>query len=304
MAAPIKATWHLLAQSDALKRSSHTLFAASDDLIVFSGELEPRKPVDNRLYHVPVTSSNPEAQGQVTLMSPPGAPSPRVGAASAVLNGRAYLFSGRGGEAMAPLEDRGALWCFDQSRLRWSKIEPGDAETPCPEGRSYHAMASDGRDAIFVHAGCPASGRLADLWCFSVVDKKWTKLADAPPPARGGASLAFGNGRLCRMSGFDGKSEQGFALDVYNPEADIWSTKTWTAETGPSPRSVCALLPVQVNNRDFLVTLFGESDPSTAGHMGAGKMLNDVWVYDIVGDEWRRVDAGVKGEATGPAARG
>lgn len=302
--APIKATWHLIAESEALRRSSQALFTTQEDLIVFSGELKPRQPVDNKIYHVPLTSTNPETRGQVTMMKPSGAPSPRVGAASATLNGKAYLFSGRGGEAMAPLEEVGALWCFDQARLRWSKVEPAGASAACPEGRSYYAMTSDGKDRIFVHAGCPASGRLSDLWSFSVSDRKWRKLADAPPPARGGASIAFLEGKLYRMNGFDGKTEQGFALDVYDIESDSWSTKTWTAETGPSPRSVCTLLPVKIEGRAHLMTLFGEFDPSNAGHMGAGKMLSDAWAYGLAAEEWRSVEAEVKGGGQGPAARG
>lgn len=205
---------------------------------------------------------------------------------------------------MAPLEEDGVLWCFDQARLRWSRAEPASPDAACPEGRSYHAMASDGKDRIFVHAGCPASGRLSDLWSFSVSEKKWTKLADAPSPARGGASIAFLDGKLYRMNGFDGKTEQGFALDIHDLERGSWSTKTWTAETGPSPRSVCALLSVKVEGRAHLVTMFGESDPSNAGHMGAGKMLSDTWAYDVAAEEWRSVEAEAKGGGRGPAARG
>lgn len=301
--ATLKASWVLMDNSEALKRSSQTLFTTATDLIVFSGELQPRKPVDNKIYHVPLASTgNSETAGQITLMNPSGAPSPRVGAASATIDGKCYLFSGRGGEAMAPLEENGLLWCFDQRTLRWSKVEP--AADNMPDGRSYHAMASDGKDAIFVHAGCPASGRLADLWSFSLQERKWRKLNDAPAPARGGASLAFLDGKLYRMNGFDGKTEQGFAIDVYDIEKGSWSTRTWNAETGPSPRSVCALLPVKAGVREYLVTLFGESDPSNAGHMGAGKMLGDVWVYDLLSERWQRIEAEVRGGGEPPAPRG
>lgn len=304
MTSPIKATWHPITTSEALKRSSQTLFTTRDDLIVFSGELQPRQPVDNKIYHVPLVTSNPETKGQVTMMNPSGAPSPRVGAASTVLGGKAYLFSGRGGEAMAPLEENGALWVYDQGTLRWSKIEPADSSAEYPEGRSYHAMTSDGHDKIYLHAGCPASGRLADLWSFSISEKNWKKLANAPPPARGGASIAFLSGKLYRANGFDGKTEQGFALDVYDSERESWSTKTWSAETGPSPRSVCTLLPIKIVGKEYLVTMFGESDPSNAGHMGAGKMLDDVWAHDVQGERWRKVETEVKGGERGPAPRG
>lgn len=304
-ASPTKATWTLTASSPALQRSSQTLFATADDLFVFSGELRPRQPVDNKLCHVPIYSSNPEAKGQVTTLNPSGAPSPRVGAAATVLNGSAYLFSGRGGEAMSPLEEEGALWCFDLGSLRWKKVEPAaSSATPLPEGRSYHAMTSDGKDTLYLHAGCPASGRLSDLWSFSLSSRMWERLAEAPPPARGGASLAFAAAKLWRMNGFDGETEQGFALDVYDIERDAWSTKTWGEGEGPSPRSVCTLLAVNVAGRECLVSMFGESDPSNAGHLGAGKMLSDVWAFDVEKDEWQRVETVVGGGGEGPAARG
>ena len=43
---------------------------------------------------------------------------------------------------------------------------------------------------------------------------------------------------------------------------------------------MAALVPVRTaEGATRLVTLFGESDPSSLGHMGAGKMLADVWAY-------------------------
>lgn len=206
---------------------------------------------------------------------------------------------------MAPLEEGGKLWVFDQARLRWGSVEPaavGGGEVP--DGRSYHAMTSDGRDLIYLHAGCPVSGRLADLWSFALRERLWRRLANAPAPARGGASIAFLDGKVWRMNGFDGEREQGFALDVYEPEKDSWTTRTWGEGDGPSPRSVCTLLPVKVGGREMLVTLFGESDPSNAGHMGAGKMLSDVWAYDVAAERWERVEAPVEGAGEPPAPRG
>ena len=79
-------------------------------------------------------------------------PSPRVGAATAVLNGKIYLFSGRGGVAMAPIEEQGAVWEFDPAVSSWSLILPSDYRSGVfPIARSYHCMASDGNDTLFVH---------------------------------------------------------------------------------------------------------------------------------------------------------
>ena len=202
---------------------------------------------------------------------------------------------------MKPLEEEGTVWSFDLLRLRWESIH---CDGEYPEARSYHAMTSDGQGTLFVHAGCPASGRLADLWSFSLIERVWRRFADAPGPARGGASIAVLNGKVWRTNGFDGKSEQGFALDIYDLVTNSWSTRSWTADSGPSPRSVCCLLPVRVSGRSWLVTAFGESNPSNEGHLGAGKMLGDVWAYDFEGKTWVRAEAGVEGQGEGPAPRG
>lgn len=164
-------------------------------------------------------------------------------------------------------------------------------------------MSSDGVDKIYVHAGCPTTGRLADLWVFSVSEQAWKQLADAPGPARGGTSIAFSGGKLYRMNGFDGKVEQGGTLDVYDRQGDEWTTKEFVADglVGPEARSVSALLPVTIDGRATLVTLFGERDPSSLGHAGAGKMLQDVWLFDVGSEEWRK---GETEAAKSPPARG
>jgi len=58
----IEATWRRLvgpedlneqfADVGGIKRSSHIIAPASDALYIYGGELEPRRPVDNRLYQV------------------------------------------------------------------------------------------------------------------------------------------------------------------------------------------------------------------------------------------------------------
>jgi N-acetylneuraminic acid mutarotase len=93
------------------------------------------------------------------------APMARVGSASAVLDGKMYLFSGRGGTEMAPIDEEGAVWSFDPSAW-WSLTKPADSTKPYPPARSYHCSTSDGKSTFFVHAGCPEKGRLSDLWMF------------------------------------------------------------------------------------------------------------------------------------------
>lgn len=194
---------------------------------------------------------------------------------------------------MAPIEEKGKLWRYDPVTSQWTLISPVDTTAPYPAARSYHTMTSDGNSTVWVHAGCPEAGRLSDLWAFDTNAKAWKSLAAAPNPPRGGTSIVYCAGLLYRMSGFDGKTEQGGHLDVYDPAKDSWSTITYAADgkSGPEARSVGTLLAVKLIGKDYLVTLFGERDPSSLGHAGAGKMLGDGWVFDIAAGSWAKLQA-------------
>jgi hypothetical protein len=194
---------------------------------------------------------------------------------------------------MAPIEENGAVWKFDPPTAAWTLIPPSDPSEPFPLARSYHCSASNSNDKIYIHAGCPEKGRLSDLWSFQPSTRTWLQLADAPAPQRGGTSVTFQQGLLYRMNGFDGKTEQGGSLDFYNPTSNTWSSRQYLADgvAGPIPRSVSALLPLVVGGKSWLVTLLGERDPSSLGHQGAGKMLGDVWAYDISSGTWSKVAA-------------
>lgn len=206
---------------------------------------------------------------------------------------------------MAPVEEHGAVWSFDPTSTTWTMLKPADTSAPYPPARSYHCAASDGAKTFFIHAGCPEKGRLSDLWVFNVESRTWTQGADAPAPQRGGTSIAYSRGKLFRMNGFDGSTEQGGSIDVYDVASDSWSTETFEADghNGPEARSVCALLPVRVAQKDKLLTLFGERDPSSLGHAGAGKMLDDVWIYDIQENWWTKLEPTAGSEGS-PDPRG
>jgi len=103
------------------------------------------------------------------------------------------------------------------------------------------------------------------------------------------------------MNGFDGSTEQGGALDIFDITTMSWSTNTFKPDgkEGPEARSVSALLPISTFNKYHLLTMFGERDPSSLGHAGAGKMLSDVWAFDLEECIWQKVDT-----SDGPVARG
>ncbi|POR34678.1 Tip elongation aberrant protein 3 [Tolypocladium paradoxum] len=88
----------------------------------------------------PATAKTPE-QGDI--------PSPRVGHATAVIGSRIFLFGGRGGPDMKPLEEAGRVWVYDIRSHTWTHLDPvpavkGGAIVPHPAPRSYHcATATD-----------------------------------------------------------------------------------------------------------------------------------------------------------------
>lgn len=205
---------------------------------------------------------------------------------------------------MAPIDEQGAVWSYHPPSDAWSQLTTSETTLPYPQARSYHCAASDGQTSFFVHAGCPADGRLPDLWAFDIANRLWLQLPDAPGPPRGGASMAYSEGKLYRMHGFDGRTEQGGSIDVFDIGARTWSSKAFNADglVGPQPRSVCTLLPLTLQGRKKLITLFGERDPSSLGHAGAGKMLADVWLYDIAANWWTKIMT--SGEEESPVSRG
>ncbi|KAF2093799.1 kelch repeat protein-like protein [Rhizodiscina lignyota] len=286
--ATMKGKWTKIASSSSIQRSSQVLSVVNNNLdnnaLIFGGELKPRQPVDDKC----------------------DVPPARVGSASATIGDTLYLFSGRGGPSMKPLDEAGSLWALSLNST--PKYNGGSLKCAWPDPRSYHAMTSDGQGTIYLHAGCPSVGRLTDLWAFQLHARRWIRLADAPSPARGGTSITFAHklgetcGKLYRMNGFDGKNEQGGAIDVYDLEMDYWSSIKFKADgiEGPEPRSVGCLLHIIIAGRECLVTFGGERDPSSLGHEGAGKMLGDAWVWDLVAGGWSRVE--VEGEE--PCARG
>lgn len=318
-------TWSRVAQQEKLKRSSLCASAVDNVVYVFGGELQPRQPRDNEVHKIVIAGKSTGAcsngshnHGSVwpnvyfmsgsrqnaiinTALCSTEQPLARVGAATASLHGKIYMFSGRGGEAMAPIDEQGSLWVYDSQSSSWT-LPPAQSKA-LPPPRSYHCMTSDGKDSIYVHAGCPESGRLSDLWVFSLHSHQWKQLTSAPDPPRGGASIAYADDKLYRMNGFDGKTEQGGSLDVYDVATDSWTSLSFPADgvKGPGARSVSALVKASVQGRTCLVTMFGERDPSALGHQGAGKMLEDLWLYSISDGEWSPITVD-NGDA--PPARG
>ena len=263
---PLKASpWKRISSDISLPRSSHSLSIVKDKAYIFGGEVKPREPVDNSVHVIRLSQSeNDDTDYQII---PPTSsdgdrgpvPTARVGHTAAVVDDRIYIFGGRGGKDMKPLEENGRVWVFDTRLNQWTFLDPAKGSS-IPASRSYHASAStihpvsdskdhtedplgpqqsgfDDHGTLFIYGGCPASGRLADAWGFDIGSRTWSQYADAPGPARGGSSLTFVQDRLYRYGGFDGERELGGPLQYLSFAVSTFDDKGGKGELCVSPRT-------------------------------------------------------------------
>ncbi|KAI0361023.1 galactose oxidase [Trametes cingulata] len=346
----IKGRWSLISKSASLARSSHCVSVTQTGrLIVYGGELKPRTPVDTGsgqdvapkgALHVFDLNTNNLSQKWLVLAPASTAsfeagsqdqsvPEPRVGATAVWYQDALYVWGGRGGKEMTPLDGaqvgiwKAAISSGEESHgasgsVQWERIAAlNEDEAPAP--RSYHTAVAHG-NKLYIHAGCPATGRLGTLHAFSFKERKWETLASAPEPGRGGtclvgASIPGPTDVLLRYGGFNGNELPNVAgsVDVYSVAEDKWYTVEPTSDPthgSPGPRSVHGFSPFQSRSlalSDAVAILYhGERDASTLGHAGAGTFWDDAWVLtkasgDILsGWAWRKVE--IDGDA--PEGRG
>ncbi|KAF7318475.1 Kelch repeat containing protein [Mycena chlorophos] len=296
-ASPLRLLWSQLRlpaspASEALQRSSNSVAVVGKQLYVFGGERLPRQPVDDELWVVDLEDGSISAAPTQDKR-----PSPRVGAAIAYDsrpgNEALYVWGGRESQDMTPCDL--TLWKYAPKERKWESVataEAANADTAV-EGRSYHAMCLAAGE-LYLHAGCPAKGRLASLHSLAL-DKSstWTDLPSSPAPARGGTVLtpitlpSNGELLLVRYGGFAGY-ELGGTLDYFSPSSGTWSSIKMPGEEfsqgHPGARSVHALVPVNPpialpEGHVVAIMLFGERGPAPAhlGHLGAGTFHRDAW---------------------------
>lgn len=107
------------------------------------------------LKEEPMTENKGKGKEKATEEPQPGpVPEPRVGHATASIGSRIFMFGGRGGPDMKPLEENGRVWVFDTRANTWSYLDPvpavqGGALIPHPAARSYHCATSSDRPQDF-----------------------------------------------------------------------------------------------------------------------------------------------------------
>ncbi|CAD6949891.1 unnamed protein product [Tilletia laevis] len=278
----------LAAYPVALSSHALTIDPSTRKAYLFGGELKPRQPVGDELRVISdLDSANPDDSKATDVLKRP----------QEVEEGSAWPSP----RDMAPLdgEEHTAIWRFSTEEKCWERFETS-GERPVP--RSYHTAAVAG-GKLYIHAGCPQSGRLSTLHALDLKTFRWHSLASAPGPERGGTVIAaipspFTDSTedlvLARWGGFCG-DELGGPLDIYDPAKDSWTSHEAPLSSGtdgeePSKRSVHGLVPFPTaptlelgqgrTARVLGVLFFGEGQgaPKELGHDGAGKFLADAYL--------------------------
>lgn len=89
-----------------------------------------------------------------TPAAPAPVPEARVGHATAVIGSRIFVFGGRGGADMKPLDEGGRVWVFDTRTHVWLHLDPvpavkGGSIVPHPPPRSEHCATAADRPRDF-----------------------------------------------------------------------------------------------------------------------------------------------------------
>lgn len=277
---PLKAKWHKIT-APSIPRSSHSLSVVSGRAYIFGGEISPREPVSNDM-HVIILPSDTVTEADYRSVPAKGkeVPQGRVGHTAAVIGDRIFVFGGRGGKDMKPLQENGRVWIYDTRTDTWDFLNPAPG-TPYPPARSYHASvgmenprpsafnggitedSEHGYGTLFVHAGCLDTGRTNDLWGFDVKSLTWKEFPAAPGKPRGGTSLSVSKNRIFRFGGFNGTDEEGGQVDFLEIVSDIMS------DISGEGQGEVAVSPAKVG---WQTITFGNDAPSHAqGLSGGGK---------------------------------
>jgi N-acetylneuraminic acid mutarotase len=205
------------------------------------------------------TSSQAFAQGGTwTSLAP--LPTPRVGVASAAVNGQLYVISG---------SNTSLVEVYNPLTNSWGSA------APIPTNRAY-AQAGVINGQIYVLGGCInsdcSSGVTNVLERYDPVSNTWAALAPMPT-VRTSFAVGVINGKLYVVGGWTFCAPCGLPipdLDVYDPVTNTWASKA------PTPTAVGGPGGGVINGKFYLVG--GRLDNVTA--------VGTLQVYDPSTDTW------------------
>ncbi|KAJ2905535.1 hypothetical protein MKZ38_005179 [Zalerion maritima] len=114
----------------------------------------------------PKKKSTPKDKGKAVAVEGPvktDVPSSRVGHATAVIGTRIFMFGGRGGPGMSPLDEGGRVWVFETKSECWSYLDPKEGAL-VPPPRSYHAAAATEKPRDFFGNDPSSPGKPNATW--------------------------------------------------------------------------------------------------------------------------------------------
>ncbi|KAL1891305.1 hypothetical protein Sste5346_007765 [Sporothrix stenoceras] len=185
-------------------------------------------------------------------------PAPRVGHATAVIGNRIFMYGGRGGAAMTPLEERGRVWVFDTKTHTWSFLDPLAPTAPVP----IQAVPETGNAATVATTAAPASSVNRPVFPEA---RSYHAATASDLPASTDDSLSSSFGKRGRVS----------------------SWKEWAegdmAEVGTPQRPIVGNIAARARDADsdgygtFIIH---------GGCLASGGRANDLWAFDVRTHVW------------------
>lgn len=222
---PLSATLTRISSPGFLPRSAHTVTVINDHAYIFGGtEGEESRPAGNEV-HIIALPLKSKGTGEPDYKCVPAlgveggdgsVPDPRSGHSACAIGERIFVFGGKGWGYRA-LQEKGRVWVFDTTALRWSFLDPSGDTYPKP--RLYHggvgserplppssegklqALSSQIQESVnksipslvskpappaelhgtlFISSGFSPEGLLDDNWVFNIASKTWSELPPVP----------------------------------------------------------------------------------------------------------------------------
>ena len=161
-------------------------------------------------------------------------PTARSGLGVAVVNGKIYAIGGDGGSNVT--EE------YNPITNTWN------AKKSMPTGRSRFGIAVH-QNKIFVIGGATASGFTAANEVYDPLTDTWEVKTPIPKGSKAELTASAVNGKIYVVGGYfrGAKTVTSNVLEVYDPETDMWTTKT------PMPTAVYSCSSAVVDNKMYVI---------------------------------------------------
>ena len=166
-------------------------------------------------------------------------------------------------------------------------------EGPSPRGNPTLTYCPDANVAV-VYGGWQGSRRLGDAWSLCLSTWTWRELdrdGPAPAPRTDHAAALWSSEEMERVVVFGGSAAgAGATNDVWSldPVSGAWSPILAADGPKPEPRTSHAAAIAGRGGCASLVVVGGQDGSRGSG---AAAILDDVWIFNLRGQAWTRVDA-------------